>query len=104
MDTAQTPPRFARVGSVRETESIAARRHWRRIEAGALDLLDLSLEGLLQPSMLERVSRLPLALLTIAPAWAGGSPAPRSTRSWVKYGHGIDSPRREWCVSCAPNS
>ena len=38
---------------------------WRRIDDGALDLLYLSPEGLMQPSMLERLSRLPLALVAI---------------------------------------
>jgi len=38
---------------------------WLQIEAGALDLLYLSPEGLMQPAMLERVSRLPLALVAI---------------------------------------
>jgi ATP-dependent DNA helicase RecQ len=38
---------------------------WRRVEAGELDLLYLSPEGLMQPSMLERLSRLPLALVAI---------------------------------------
>ena len=38
---------------------------WRRIEAGALDLLYLSPEGLMQPSMLERLAHLPLALVAI---------------------------------------
>jgi len=38
---------------------------WRRIEGGTLDLLYLSPEGLMQPSMLERLSRLPLALVAI---------------------------------------
>ncbi len=38
---------------------------WRRIGDGALDLLYLSPEGLMQPSMLERLSRLPLALVAI---------------------------------------
>src|SRR5262245_30401536 len=38
---------------------------WRRIEQGTLDLLYLSPEGLMQPSMLERLSRLPLALVAI---------------------------------------
>jgi ATP-dependent DNA helicase RecQ len=38
---------------------------WSRIEAGALDLLYLSPEGLMQPSMLERLTRLDLALLAI---------------------------------------
>jgi len=38
---------------------------WRRAEAGALDLLYLSPEGLMQPWMLERLARLPLALVAI---------------------------------------
>jgi len=38
---------------------------WRRINDGALDLLYLSPEGLMQPSMLDRLSRLPLALIAI---------------------------------------
>jgi ATP-dependent DNA helicase RecQ len=38
---------------------------WRRIEAGALDLLYISPEGLMQPWMLERLSRIPLALIAI---------------------------------------
>jgi ATP-dependent DNA helicase RecQ len=38
---------------------------WRRIEQGTLDLLYLSPEGLMQPSMLERLSHLPLALVAI---------------------------------------
>src|SRR5215813_9604155 len=38
---------------------------WRRIDQGKLDLLCLSPEGLLQPSMLERLSHLPLALVAI---------------------------------------
>jgi ATP-dependent DNA helicase RecQ len=38
---------------------------WRRIEAGELDLLYLSPEGLMQPAMLERLSRLPVALVAI---------------------------------------
>jgi ATP-dependent DNA helicase RecQ len=38
---------------------------WRRIDEGALDLLYLSPEGLMQPSMLERLSHLPLALVAI---------------------------------------
>jgi ATP-dependent DNA helicase RecQ len=41
------------------------REAWERIEAGALDLLYLSPEGLMQPAMLERLSRLPLALVAI---------------------------------------
>ena len=38
---------------------------WRRIEAGELDMLYLSPEGLMQPSMLNRLSRLPIALVAI---------------------------------------
>jgi ATP-dependent DNA helicase RecQ len=38
---------------------------WRRIEAGELDLLYLSPEGLMAGAMLERLSRLPLALIAI---------------------------------------
>jgi len=38
---------------------------WRRIDAGQLDLLYLSPEGLMQPSMLERLSRLKLALVAV---------------------------------------
>ena len=38
---------------------------WRRIEAGELDLLYVSPEGLMQPWMLERLSRVPLALIAI---------------------------------------
>jgi ATP-dependent DNA helicase RecQ len=38
---------------------------WERIEAGALDLLYLSPEGLMRPAMLERISRLRLALVAI---------------------------------------
>jgi ATP-dependent DNA helicase RecQ len=38
---------------------------WRRIDGGTLDLLYLSPEGLMQPAMLERLSRLPLALVAI---------------------------------------
>lgn len=38
---------------------------WRRIGEGALDLLYLSPEGLMHPSMLERLSHLPLALVAI---------------------------------------
>jgi ATP-dependent DNA helicase RecQ len=38
---------------------------WDQIEAGALDLLYLSPEGLMQPAMLERLARLPLALVAI---------------------------------------
>jgi ATP-dependent DNA helicase RecQ len=38
---------------------------WRRIGEGALDLLYLSPEGLMQPAMLERLSRMPIALVAI---------------------------------------
>src|SRR5262247_4121106 len=38
---------------------------WRRIDQGKLDLLYLSPEGLMQPSMLEPLSHLPLALIAI---------------------------------------
>src|SRR5689334_8132343 len=38
---------------------------WRRIERGDLDLLYVSPEGLMQPSMLDRLSRIPLALIAI---------------------------------------
>ncbi len=38
---------------------------WRRIEAGELDLLYVSPEGLMQPWMLERLSGTPLALIAI---------------------------------------
>ncbi|MBV9511002.1 MAG: DNA helicase RecQ [Caulobacteraceae bacterium] len=38
---------------------------WSRIEAGALDLLYLSPEGLMQPWMLERLTRLDIALVAI---------------------------------------
>ena len=41
------------------------RETWARIEDGTLDLLYLSPEGLLQPSMLERLSQLRLALVAI---------------------------------------
>jgi ATP-dependent DNA helicase RecQ len=44
-----------------EERSIA----WDQIEAGTLDLLYLSPEGLMQPAMLERLSRLSLALIAI---------------------------------------
>lgn len=38
---------------------------WRRIDRGELDLLYVSPEGLMQPSMLDRLSRIPLALIAI---------------------------------------
>ncbi|CAN7591623.1 DNA helicase RecQ [Phenylobacterium sp. LjRoot164] len=38
---------------------------WEKIDRGELDLLYISPEGLMQPSMLERLSRVPLALLAI---------------------------------------
>src|SRR5687767_4745797 len=36
---------------------------WRRIDAGELDILYLSPEGLMQPWMLERLARTPLSLI-----------------------------------------
>ena len=48
------------------TTSFACREDiWRRINDTALDLLYLSPEGLMQPSMLERLMNLPLALVAI---------------------------------------
>ena len=41
------------------------RETWSRIEAGTLDLLYISPEGLMQPAMLERLSSLRLALIAI---------------------------------------
>ena len=38
---------------------------WRRVDAGELDLLYVSPEGLMQPWMLERLARTPLALIAI---------------------------------------
>jgi ATP-dependent DNA helicase RecQ len=38
---------------------------WRRIEAGELDILYTSPEGLMQPWMLDRLGRIPLALIAI---------------------------------------
>src|SRR5258708_20006602 len=38
---------------------------WRRIEAGELDLLYVSPEGLMQPSMLERLAGAPLSIIPI---------------------------------------
>jgi ATP-dependent DNA helicase RecQ len=38
---------------------------WRRIDAGELDLLYVSPEGLMQPWMMDRLSRTPLALIAI---------------------------------------
>ena len=38
---------------------------WRKLEAGELDLLYLSPEGLMSPSMLDRLQRLPVALVAI---------------------------------------
>ncbi|MFN3583745.1 DNA helicase RecQ [Phenylobacterium sp.] len=38
---------------------------WRRIERGELDLLYVSPEGLMQPAMLDRLARTPLALIAI---------------------------------------
>jgi ATP-dependent DNA helicase RecQ len=47
------------------TDPAERRETWARIEAGALDLLYLSPEGLMQPAMLERLSGLKLALVAI---------------------------------------
>jgi len=38
---------------------------WRRIEAGTLDLLYMSPEGLMQPTVLDRLSAIPLAFIAI---------------------------------------
>jgi len=38
---------------------------WRRLQAGELDLLYLSPEGLMQPSVLDRLARVPIALVAI---------------------------------------
>jgi ATP-dependent DNA helicase RecQ len=38
---------------------------WRRIDRGELDLLYVSPEGLMQPAMLDRLGRIPLALIAI---------------------------------------
>jgi len=40
-------------------------RIWRLIEAGTLDLLYVSPEGLMQPAMLDRLARVPIALVAI---------------------------------------
>ncbi|HXA39943.1 MAG TPA: DNA helicase RecQ [Phenylobacterium sp.] len=53
----------ARLDSNIDTEEKAIT--WRRIEAGELDILYISPEGLMQPWMLERLSRAPLALIAI---------------------------------------
>jgi ATP-dependent DNA helicase RecQ len=53
----------ARLDSAIEPEERA--ETWRRIDAGELDLLYLSPEGLMQPWMLERLSQLRLALIAI---------------------------------------
>ncbi|MES2033438.1 MAG: DNA helicase RecQ [Pseudomonadota bacterium] len=47
------------------TDPDARQDIWRRIDAGELDLLYMSPEGLGQPSMLNRLSRTPLALIAI---------------------------------------
>jgi ATP-dependent DNA helicase RecQ len=48
------------------TESLDARAEtWARIETGALDLLYLSPEGLMQPWMIDRLGRLDLSLIAI---------------------------------------
>src|SRR5204863_3165079 len=38
---------------------------WRRVDAGEMDLLYISPEGLMQPWMLDRLKRVPLALIAI---------------------------------------
>lgn len=53
----------ARLDSNIEPEAKA--ETWRRIEAGELDILYVSPEGLMQPWMLDRLSRTPLALIAI---------------------------------------
>jgi ATP-dependent DNA helicase RecQ len=53
----------ARLDSNVEPEAKA--ETWRRIERGELDLLYISPEGLMQPWMLERLARTPLALIAI---------------------------------------
>jgi ATP-dependent DNA helicase RecQ len=53
----------ARLDSSTDPEERA--QTWREIEAGRLDLLYLSPEGLMQPSMLERLGRLDIALVAI---------------------------------------
>ena len=53
----------ARIDSTGESWERA--QTWERIEHGELDLLYISPEGLMQPSMLERLSRTPLALIAI---------------------------------------
>src|SRR3569833_1485883 len=46
-------------------EADAKAETWRRIEAGELDLLYVSPEGLMQPWMLDRLRKTPLALIAI---------------------------------------
>jgi len=53
----------ARLDSLTAPEDRAAT--WARIEAGTLDLLYVSPEGLLQPWMLERLSQVPLSVIAI---------------------------------------
>ncbi|MCA6296129.1 MAG: DEAD/DEAH box helicase, partial [Phenylobacterium sp.] len=53
----------ARLDSLTAPEARAAT--WARIEAGTLDLLYVSPEGLLQPWMLERLSQVPLSVIAI---------------------------------------
>ena len=47
------------------TEPEAKAETWRRIDAGELEILYISPEGLMQPWMLDRLSRTPLALIAI---------------------------------------
>ncbi|MDP3384101.1 MAG: DEAD/DEAH box helicase, partial [Phenylobacterium sp.] len=51
----------ARLDSAIEPEERA--QTWRRVEAGELDLLYVSPEGLMAPHMMERLRRTPLALI-----------------------------------------
>ncbi|MFP5448304.1 MAG: RecQ family ATP-dependent DNA helicase, partial [Alphaproteobacteria bacterium] len=53
----------ARLDSAIEPEERA--QTWRRVEAGELDLLYVSPEGLMAPHMMERLRRTPLALIAI---------------------------------------
>ena len=51
---------------VDSSTSLESREHiWRRVNDGELDLLYVSPEGLMQPAMLDRLTKLPLALVAI---------------------------------------
>ena len=60
------------------------RETWEQVEAGTLDLLYMSPEGLMQPSMIERLRQLKIALVAIDEAHCVSrrrcSPAPRAWR------------------------